>query len=179
MSAVQRLEAACEPAAVATDVIWTDEAGSSRDLRHAFGRFATGVTVITINSPDGPYGMTVNSFSSVSLDPALILWSVDKGSARCPYFREASHFAVNILSAGQAAVALSFARDPLAFDTTAWNESDIGLPVLSGCTATLECRREAVHPGGDHLIIVGQVLKACVAEREPLLFHKGDFGAMA
>lgn len=179
MPAVQSLEPACGSVPVTSEVVWTPEQGSSRDLRHAFGRFATGVTVITIDSPDGPYGMTVNSFSSVSLEPALVLWSVDKSSARCHYFQEAPHFVVNILSTDQAATALGFARDPFAFDGIAWCKSDEGLPVLDDCVATLECQLEAVHPGGDHFIIVGKVLKACVAEREPLLFYKGDFGAMA
>lgn len=179
MPAVQRLEPSSDSNPLPSDVVWSREHGSPRDLRHAFGRFATGVTVITINSPDGPYGMTVNSFSSVSLDPALVLWSVDKASARCPYFREASHFAVNILSIDQSATALNFARDPFAFDVAGWCLGENGLPVLNDCAATLECKRDAVHPGGDHFIIVGQVLKACVAEREPLLFHKGEFSAMA
>ena len=179
MPAVQVLEPADRSVAVPCEEIWTSENGSSRDLRHAFGRFATGVTVITIDSPDGPYGMTVNSFSSVSLEPALVLWSVDKGSARCPYFLDATQFVVNILSAEQSATALNFARDPFAFGITPWRESESGLPVLEDCTATLECKREAAHPGGDHFIIVGQVMKACVAEREPLLFHKGDFGVIA
>lgn len=175
----QRLEDACTSLSIPEQEIWSSEKGSSRDLRHAFGRFATGVTVITIDSPDGPYGMTVNSFSSVSLEPALVLWSVDKGSARCLYFREASQFTVNILGVEQTATALGFARDPFAFEGIGWHMSERGLPVLDHCAATLECRREAIHPGGDHFIIVGQVLKACVAEREPLLFHKGDFGAIA
>lgn len=179
MPAVQCLESGCESASTASDVIWTSQSGSSRDLRHAFGRFATGVTVITIDSPDGPYGMTVNSFASVSLDPALILWSVDKSSARCAYFHDAAHFAVNILGSHQASTALGFAKDPFAFDNIGWRENDAGLPVLEDCAATLECRRDAVHAGGDHFIIIGQVTRACVAEHEPLLFHKGDFGAMA
>ena len=116
---------------------------------------------------------------TVSLDPALVLWSVAPGSARCHYFLDATQFVVNILSAEQSATALSFARDPFAFGTAPWRESESGLPVLEDCTATLECKREAAHPGGDHFIIIGQVLKACVAEREPLLFHKGDFSAIA
>ncbi|MGQ7844311.1 flavin reductase family protein [Granulosicoccus sp. 3-233] len=179
MSVVQMLETPGGAVPLVSDEIWSAENGSSRDLRHAFGRFATGVTVITIDSPEGPYGMTVNSFSSVSLDPALVLWSVDRKSARCPYFLEASHFVVNILGAGQTDMALGFARDPFAFDDASWHESASGLPVLNNCAATLECKREAVHPGGDHFIIVGQVTRACVAECEPLLFYKGDFGAMA
>lgn len=179
MSSVHCLQTNLDAEPVRSEPVWTPQQGTGRDLRNAFGRFATGVTVMTVDSPDGPFGMTVNSFSSVSLDPALILWSVDSNSARSPLFREAEHFAVNILSDQQTAIALAFARDPFAFDGISWQRGEQGLPVLDHCVATLCCRMETVHAGGDHHIIIGQVLQACVADRKPLVFHEGDFGALA
>lgn len=161
------------------EIVWSPQSGTSRDLRHAFGRFATGITVITVQSSTGPYGMTVNSFSSVSLDPALILWSVDKASARCSTFREASHFAVNILNEDQASVALEFARNPHGFDTLVWHRSESDLPLIDGCVANFQCEREAIHEGGDHLIVVGKVIEASATDALPLLFYRGEFDRTA
>ncbi|ASJ72599.1 flavin reductase family protein [Granulosicoccus antarcticus] len=161
-------------------VVWSPEQGSSRDLRHVFGRFATGVTVITVQSPTGPFGMTVNSFASVSLDPALILWSVEKASARCALFRDASHFAVNVLSEDQASTALDFAKNPYSFESIDWHCSEANLPVLDGCVANFQCETQAIHEGGDHLIIVGKLIEATASsEGSPLLFYGGEFDKLS
>ncbi len=152
---------------------------NKRQLRQALGCFGTGVTVVTIFSPDGPFGMTVNSFSSVSLDPPLILWSVDKGSERCAYFESAERFTVNVLQESQRQLAIDFASDPMAFRDTHWHEGANGSPVLTGSLATFECELETCYAGGDHTIILGRVLRATVNNGAPLLFYGGKFGSVA
>jgi len=152
---------------------------NQRELRNALGCFGTGVTVVTVSTPDGPFGMTVNSFSSVSLDPALILWSVDKGSERCAIFESAMHFTVNVLQENQQGLALEFASDPESFRDLNWHGGLNGSPVLKGCLATFECVQETLYAGGDHTIIIGRVLRATVNSGEPLLFFRGKFGRVA
>ena len=148
-------------------------------LRQALGCFGTGVTVVTIFSPDGPFGMTVNSFSSVSLDPPLILWSVDKGSERCAYFESAQRFTVNVLQESQRQLAIDFASNPIAFRDAQWHEGANGSPVLTSSLATFECELETCYAGGDHTIILGRVLRATVSKGAPLLFYGGKFGSVA
>lgn len=150
-----------------------------RNLRNVFGAFATGVTIVSINTAHGPEGITVNSFSSVSLDPALILWSVAKSSARCHLFESASHFAVNVLARNQEDVAMAFAKDATAFDNHPWNPGNYDSPLLEGCIAGFECRMHACYAGGDHTIIVGEILQATLHDREPLVFHGGKFSSLA
>ncbi len=152
---------------------------NQRELRHALGCFGTGVTVVTIDTAEGPFGMTVNSFSSVSLDPPLILWSVDKRSARCRNFENAEHFTVNVLQQNQQDVAGDFAKNPMAFREGLWRNGGYGSPVLNHCLATFECVRETHYAGGDHTIILGRVLQATVNNGVPLLFFRGEFGSVA
>ncbi len=128
-------------------------------LRRTLGTFATGVVVVTASSAAGRYvGLTVNSFSSVSLDPPLVLWSLRLDAPSRPVFEEASHFAVNILAENQAELANRFATPhPDKFAGVACAEGMGGTVLLDGCVAHLECSRELSHPGGDHLILIGQV----------------------
>ncbi|MGS4943910.1 flavin reductase family protein [Meridianimarinicoccus sp. RP-17] len=153
--------------------------GMERPYRDALGTFATGVTIVTAAAPDGPVAITVNSFASVSLSPALVLWSIDLGSDRCPLFRNATHSAIHVLGREQALLARHFAKNGRDFNGQDWSLSDMGVPLLAGCPARLECELVADHPGGDHRILVNQVLRVTRAPGEPLLFAGGAFGQVA
>ncbi len=151
-----------------------------RELRDALGRFATGVTVVTTTTPLGPLGITANSFSSVSLAPPLVLWAPARRSSRFPAFEAASHFAVHVLSADQRALAEAFSRPGQGWPAGLAYTRGIGdAPLLPDCTARFECRHDAAHEGGDHLIVVGEVLRLVDADLAPLVFHRGRFVALA
>lgn len=151
---------------------------TSRDLRTALGKFATGVTVVTTAGEDGPVGVTVNSFSSVSLDPPLILWSLARTSSRLPVFEQASHFAVHILTRQQEDLCRAFSRDARAFDSLAMRQNQQNIPIIEDCLACFECARHAVHAGGDHLIFVGRVEAVSLTHTDPLIFFDSTFGAI-
>jgi len=152
-----------------------------RSLRHAFGRFATGVTLVTTRGAGGrPEGMTVNSFASVSLDPPLLLWSIRREAASRAAFESSGHFAVHVLAEAQRGLAERFARPApdgggSRFEGLAWHPGRAGSPLLEGALARFECATEALHPGGDHVIMLGRVLAWELGEGEPLLFHAGRF----
>ncbi len=146
-------------------------------LRRAFGCFPTGVTIVTTRSPDGSFaGLTVNSFTSLSLDPPLVLWALASQSASLRAFETATHFAVNILAEDQAWVSRRFAtkaRDKFhGLSTRAGIE---GVPLLEGCSAHIECRMHSAQPGGDHLLFVGEVVRVDVLSRPPLLYVNGRY----
>jgi flavin reductase (DIM6/NTAB) family NADH-FMN oxidoreductase RutF len=145
-----------------------------RDYRNALGRFGTGVTLVTA---PGPIGITANSFASVSLDPALVLWSVDCGSDRYADFCKARYTAIHVLSAEQGELAMAFARKGSKFGDVPFTENDTGVPLLADCLARFECTLSAVHDGGDHKILVSRVTRATVGEGPPLLFVGGRFGS--
>jgi flavin reductase (DIM6/NTAB) family NADH-FMN oxidoreductase RutF len=149
---------------------------TGREFRDALGKFATGVTIVTCEGPQGPVGITANSFSSVSLDPALVLWSPARASRRFPAFEAAQHFAIHVLGTHQRDVCAAFARHGDAFSAADWHRTTEGVPALDGCLARFECQREAVHDGGDHLIIVGRVLRATAEDGDPLVFSEGTYG---
>lgn len=152
-----------------------------RLLRHAFGRFATGVTVITTRAPDGrPVGMTASSFNTVSLDPPLILWSIRLTAPSLAAFRANSHFAVNVLAADQEDVCARFARPAEdKFEGLAHRPGLGGAPILDGALTRLQCRVWARYPGGDHEIFVGRVLDVETTEGDPLVFHGGALHHLA
>lgn len=152
---------------------------NTKSLRDAFGRFATGVTVVTVDSEDGPVGITANSFSSVSLDPALVLWSPSVRSRRYPYFAAADHFAIHVLSDEQAHICNGFAGSPFAFDAIDYHKNAHGVPLINHCLARFECKRTAIHPGGDHAIVVGEIETAEMRDGEALAFFAGKFGSFA
>jgi flavin reductase (DIM6/NTAB) family NADH-FMN oxidoreductase RutF len=152
---------------------------SERELRDALGRFATGVTVVTTMTPGGPLGMTVNSFASVSLDPPLVLWSPARRSSRFPAFEAASHFAVHVLSAGQRDLAVRFARKGGDFSGLSPSLGAGDTPLFAGCAARFECRHAAGYDGGDHLIMVGEVLRFVGNDLPPLLDHRGGYRGLA
>ena len=154
-------------------------ADNARLYRDALGRFATGVTLITTMGPEGPIGFTANSFASLSLDPALVLWSPAKTSQRYPLFAEARHYAIHVLGKDHANLPGRFARGGPGFTDLDWQCNTEGVPVLPGLIARFDCVQHATHEGGDHLIIVGQVLRLALEEGEPLVFVKGKFGGFA
>lgn len=157
---------------------FTPHPDATQDLRRAFGRFGTGVTVVTTRTPKGPLGITANSFSSVSLDPPLVLWSPACTSRRHDAFAAAPAFCVHVLGAGQLPLAQHFAGQGHDFTGFNWIDGPNGLPTLEGCLATFHCNTYAVHPAGDHSLILGHVRHAAVAEGEApgLLFDRGRFG---
>ncbi|MGX6603304.1 flavin reductase family protein [Micromonosporaceae bacterium Da 78-11] len=147
-----------------------------RALRAAFGKFATGVAVVTALGADGrPEGMTVNSFTSVSLDPPLLLWCLRRDSSRHDRFAGAGHFGVNVLAADQHPVSRGFAGAGRPDDHVAWHLGHAGVPLLDGAIAHYVCRRADAYDGGDHLIVVGEVLAFRTSDGEPLLFHGGAY----
>ncbi|MEM9010328.1 MAG: flavin reductase family protein [Pseudomonadota bacterium] len=150
-----------------------------RTFRQALGRFPTGVTVVTTTGPDGPLGITVNSFASVSLDPPLVLWSPARESDRFPAFEAASHFAVHVLAVDQQWIAEGFAQSGDApFAALEIAEGIGGVPIFEGAVTRLECRHAADHDGGDHLIVVGEVLRITDADRPALAFYCGAYRAL-
>jgi 3-hydroxy-9,10-secoandrosta-1,3,5(10)-triene-9,17-dione monooxygenase reductase component len=153
----------------------------SRKLRHAFGHFATGVTVITCRDAAGvPVGMTANSFSSLSLDPPLVLWSLAKTSSNYAAFVAAPHFCVHVLGEEQQALAGQFAvKDADRFAGVTVSNGQGEVPVIVGSHAHFECATHALYDGGDHTIIVGRVLETHTAEAVPLLFYGGKFAKVA
>ncbi|MEX5257917.1 flavin reductase family protein [Kocuria arenosa] len=144
-----------------------------RQLRHAFGKFATGVTVVTCRTPDGtPHGATVNAFTAVSLDPPLAQVTLIRGNKASQYLQDAP-FAINIMAADQLATCLNFAGKPMK-DPPKWR-SDEGIPVLEGNAATIECKPWRIYDGGDHIIVIGEVIDLQINEADPLLFVSGKF----
>jgi flavin reductase (DIM6/NTAB) family NADH-FMN oxidoreductase RutF len=149
-----------------------------RDFRSTLGSFATGVTVITALAPDGtPIGMTISSFNSVSLEPPLILWSLSLTSPNLEAFRNATYYAVNVLSADQQVLSDRFAsRRDDRFSGVDVRPGLGGTPLIEGCCAWFECSHEAYYPGGDHLIFVGHVEQFAVGNAEaPLIFHNARY----
>jgi len=161
-----------------TDAVhFTPGAGNERAYRDALGQFATGVTVVTAMSADGPVGMTANSFASVSLEPPLVLWSPAKASTRHRYFAAARHYTIHVLCADQRDLAQAFAASGHeGFARFDWEESAEGVPLLGSCLARFECRQQACHDAGDHDIIVGEVKRALLREGPPLLYVRGVYG---
>lgn len=152
------------------------EAVSQADFRHVMGHYATGVTVVTTVDASGmPHGLTVNSFSSLSLDPPLVLWSLRGNSASLPVFKEAKHFAINILSARQEQVSRDFAKPIDRFAVVEWDEGLEGLPLIRDSLGWVECALHSELPGGDHSLFVGHVLRARATQKAPLLYWRGAY----
>ncbi len=150
----------------------------TKDFRNALGQFATGVTVITTKDPEGRLvGVTASSFNSVSLDPPLVLWSLDKSSASLNAFAEHGYFAVHVLAAGQEELSNNFARrGGDKFACVDCLEGIGGVPMLPECAACFQCQLTYQYEGGDHVILVGEVLKYDSFDRRPLIFHSGRYG---
>ncbi|MGR4070080.1 flavin reductase [Billgrantia sp. C5P2] len=149
----------------------------TRDFRSALGKFATGVTVVTAREGEENHGVTASSFNSVSMEPPLILWSIDKGAYSLNAYRNAEHFVVNVLSNEQVDISNRFARrGEDKFAGIAIEEGLGGVAKVKGAAAHFECRTWNVYEGGDHLIIVGEVVRyAYRNEGSALVFHNGRY----
>lgn len=148
-----------------------------REFRDALGRFATGVTVITTETNSGqPLGLTANSFSSLSLDPAMILWSLSKDTPNAKDFLECKHFAVNILTANQQNLSNQFSKAVGdRFAGVDWRKGVNGMPLIASCLANFECRNATCYDGGDHHIFVGAVERFQFSDGQPLIFYDGRY----
>ncbi len=147
-----------------------------RAYRDALGCFGTGVTVVTTMSDQGPLAMTVNSFTSVSLEPPLLLWCPARASLRHDSFAAAQDYVVHIMAEDQQDIALRFAHSGDDFTDIDWRPNESGLPVLTGCLARFDCAAHARHDGGDHSILVGRVLRAASRPGQGLMFKRGQYG---
>lgn len=148
-----------------------------RELRNALGRFPTGVTVITAQVPDGKLeGLTANSFSALSLDPPLVLWSLSRKSQSLSGIVAAGHFAINVLRIEQTDLSHRFATPHKnKFEGVKFETGLGGSPVLGGVLASFECKTESTIEGGDHLLFVGRVLRINYGEGDPLIFNAGRY----
>lgn len=152
------------------------------ELRRVLGHFATGVTVVTARCEGEPVGMAANSFTSVSLEPPLVLFCAGVESETWPLIRAADRFCVNVLGHHQSELAVSFARKGSdRYEGVELIEDGEAPPRLAGAIAHVDCHIAAEHPGGDHTIVVGEVERLAVAEgeeaalAEPLIFYRGGF----
>src|SRR5438128_7465264 len=154
-----------------------------RDFRTALGTFPTGVCLITTLGPGGErVGLTVNSFSSVSLDPPMVLWSLARSANCAAVFRDAEYFAINVLAATDAVLSSHFAKpgaDKFAAFAERFSAGLGGAPLLEGTVANFECHSRYRKYGGDHIILIGVVERYRHTELPPLLFHRGRYGALA
>ena len=150
---------------------------SPEQFRDVLSHFATGVTVVTMRRVSGqPWGFTVNSFTSVSLTPPLILVCVDHQAESAQAMSETSHFAVNLLAEEQEELSRRFASKlPDRFSDVASSEGVHGSPLIAGCLGFVECKIVASHSHGDHNIVIGEVLEAGAAGGNPLLFYRSSY----
>ena len=149
----------------------------TRKFRDVMGTFTTGVTIITTMDNKTPHGITANSFTSVSLSPPMVMFCLGKSSANFEAFMASDCFAVNILSSQQDALSTRFATfEGDRFDGLNWSAWDTGAPILENVIAAIDCRLEATHDAGDHVIILGLVVRAEVKNNAPrLLYFKGGY----
>lgn len=149
-------------------------------FKAALSRFASGVTIVTTRSSGGaPAGFTASSFTSLSLDPPMVLFCLARNAACFEAFVDAPEFAVNILSHGQQDISNRFAqREEEKFQGLALREGKGSAPLIAGCLANLVCRTTTTVPGGDHSIFLGEVWEAYVEEGKPLLYHQGKYGTL-
>ena len=150
---------------------------NARAFRNALGRFATGVTVVTCQTDEGPMGFTANSFASVSLDPPLVLWCPAKSSARFKPFTECTSYAIHVLGQKDKMLGNMFAKEPHFTPEVTWSEAADGTPLLHAGLARFHCTPHAIHDAGDHVIAVGLVKEVALADGDPLLFASGSYGS--
>ncbi len=148
-------------------------------FKEIMGSYPTGVTVVTtLDEHNNPVGLTVNSFASVSIDPLLVLWSIDKNAGSCELFQKAEKFSVNILAGNQQEVCWTFASksEQDRFSKQPWRLSENGLPLIDNVFATLECKKVQQIDAGDHYILIGKVLDLNKNEQEPMLYFRRKVG---
>ena len=152
------------------------------ELRRVMGHFATGVTIITTRSAEGElHGLTANAFTSVSLEPPLLLVSVDKKAESYPHFEASKIFTVNILAEDQESLSRKFAVSGGAskkFEGVAYHLGANGAPIIEGALAYIECGLYAAYDGGDHTIYLGEIQQAEIVEGKPLVFFRGGYRAL-
>lgn len=150
-------------------------------FRKTCGRFATGIAIATVSGPDGlPYGLTVNSFTSVSAVPPLVLICIDYRSTILTHFRSSSSYCVNVLADTQRDLSIRFSqRTPDRFEGLAWERGPAGSPVLTGCLAAMECSVVQVVEAGDHAIFIAEVIHAQAREGKPLVYFGSDYAGLA
>ncbi len=149
-------------------------------FREVLGHFATGITIVTAMEDEGPVGFTCQSFTSLSLDPALIALAPAKTSTSWPKIAAAGAFCVNILSSDQEALCRTFAASGAdKFAGVGWSTAATGAPVLDGALAFIDCHLEQIHDAGDHELVIGRVLDMGVGEGTPLLYYRSGFGGFS
>jgi len=149
--------------------------------RRTCARFATGITVVTVVDENGrPHGMTVNSFSSVSMDPPLVLVSIDLRNAILGHFLSSPYFAINILAEHQEHLSKRFSSpSPNRFNEIAWRVGEFGVPLLDGVLAQLECSVARTFEAGDHTVLIGEVRTAGCNDGKPLVFFNSSYRNLA
>lgn len=149
-------------------------------FKDAMANYPTGVSVVTaIDENANPIGLTVNSFASVSLDPLLVLWSIDEGVSTFERFKKAEQFAINILANTQEEVATLFASSNKdRFANSEWNLSQYKLPIIKGAVATIQCKTHKKVKAGDHVILIGEVFDISLDNKLPLLYHGRKMGSL-
>lgn len=165
-----------------TTVDWGSTAIDPKDLRQVLGRYPTGVAIVTTRTADGrAVGLTINSFASLSLDPALVLWSLVDRSPNLGAFLDARHFAISVLADHHQGLASRFANPAVLdkFHQVAVREAPEGVPVIADALATLVCANDSHQRAGDHELFVGRVLRIDRHDGAPLVFHGGCFAALA
>lgn len=154
-----------------------------RSIRDAFGQFTTGIAVVTtLDKNAKPVGITVNSFASVSLEPPLVSWCVDRSSKRFNEFAQAEYFTISVLTSKQQAISDLFAQrswDVTAFDDVEWYEGHHGIPQIPSVSARFHCKTAHLYEGGDHLIILGAVEGYDSEPSPPLLFSQGEYRTLS
>lgn len=154
-----------------------DKTTNETRFKEVMGNYPTGVTVVTtVDEKEVPLGLTVNSFASVSLDPMLILWSIDKKVSSYDVFVNSGKFAVHVLASDQSDICMLFAtKGTDRFSNCDWNLSN-DLPILAGVAGVLQCKTHQTIDAGDHTILIGEVIDIQNEGKEPLLYHKRKFG---
>lgn len=155
------------------------DATQARAFRDALGCFATGVTIVTVQSDHGPMGFTANSFASLSMDPPLVLWSPAKSSSRFAQYATARHYVIHILARDQADLIKNFHRGGAGFEGMSYQRNAEKVPLIPDTLARFECEQHSTHEGGDHLIVVGRVLRCAMRDAAPLVFTKGQYGGFS
>jgi 3-hydroxy-9,10-secoandrosta-1,3,5(10)-triene-9,17-dione monooxygenase reductase component len=148
----------------------------SARFRQVLGHFPTGVTVVTAAGAEGPAGLTIGSFTSVSLDPPLVGFLPGKGSSSWPAIEQAGAFCVNVLTVEQGEICWRFARDEAKFEGIGWEPSPSGAPILDGVLAWIDCTVEEVVDAGDHWFVLGRVQAMDARDANPMLFFRGKLG---
>lgn len=152
-----------------------------REIRNIAGTFATGVTVITTREANGkPVGMTANSFTSLSLNPPLVLFSIDKNASLYETFMNTKYFAINILSEDQEVLSRQFSKRNIdRFEDVSYEKGVTGTPILNDTIGYFDCAVHTYYDGGDHTIVVGEIKNGEAREGNPLLFYRGKYNKVA